>query len=84
MFCSIEYDIGTSNQFDSEIKKKTSQQIFLCLKRILLSLGLVSSNLMCVMDAFFKKEFLYDFKKKNQTASIKKWRDDPEIPKKLG
>ena len=49
-------------------------QIFLRFSRILLSLGLVSTNLKCVMDSFFIKEF---------TASIKKSRDDQEIPKKL-
>ena len=51
-----------------------NQHILLCLKRILLSPGLVSTDLKYVMDAFFKNEL---------TASIeKKWRDDSEIPKK--
>ena len=40
-----------------------NRQILLCFKRILLSLGLVSTKLKCVTDAFFKNEF---------TASIKK------------
>ena len=38
-------------------------QILLCFLRILLCLGLVSTNLKCVIDEFFKNEF---------TASIKK------------
>ena len=49
-----------------------NRQILLCFQRIFLSLGLVSTNLECVMDAFLKNEY---------TASIEKWRDDPEIPK---
>ena len=40
-----------------------NQQFLICLQRILLSLGLVSTNLKCVIDAFLKNEF---------TASIKK------------
>ena len=37
-------------------------------------MGLVSTNLKCVMDTFSKINSLHQFKK---------WRDDPEIPKKL-
>ena len=49
-------------------------KFYFVFERILLSLGPVSTNLKCVMDAFFKNEF---------TTSIKKWRDDQNIPKKV-
>ena len=49
-----------------------NRQILLCFLRILLSLGLVSTNLKCVVNAFFKNEL---------TASIKnmeKWPRDTQ------
>ena len=51
-----------------------NRQILLCIERILLSLGLVSTNLNCVMDAFFKKDY---------TASIKKMERRPRDTQKV-
>ena len=53
-----------------------SRQILLFkFSKNLLSLGILSTNVKCVLDAYFSK--------KNLLLQLKKWRDDPEIPKKL-
>ena len=52
-----------SSKYDSDSYHTIIDKFYVVLKEFLLSLGLVSTNLKCVMDTFFKNEF---------TASIKK------------
>ena len=48
-----------------------NRQISLRFQRILFSLGLVSTNMKCVMDAFFKKEFTASIKKNGEMTQRK-------------
>ena len=83
MFCSIEYDIGTSNQFYSGIKKNFATNFTLFIKNFVVSGSCLHEFDVCYGCVFQKRNFVW-FQEKESKSINKKMERWPRDPPKIG